>query len=193
MTITRPELTDELSSLSDEAAEAVVDLSFPRTPAHISAPQTPRWLSLTSYESMPLRWEWELELEAEIEDALVFSDDESEEHGVGESSDSCGSEFVEINAVEKASSKMLAVLRCYLYNLEQGMLITGTKVDERFEVALKRVLSRGEGTGRCNTQELKDFNMKEGWNTSDEEKVVIEIGSYSKELRKLNERIPRDI
>jgi hypothetical protein len=200
MATPNPKLTEELSSLTDEATEAVADLSSPSTPAHISAPQTPRWLSLASYESMPKQWKWESELEAEVEDALVFSDDDSEgqsasgeEHGVGESLEEWGPESVEIDPLERTTSRILAVLRCYLYNLEHGMLITGSKVDERIEAALKILLGKGQVGANCRTQKPQGPDMRESWEISDEERVVLEIDSYGKELSGVKEGVPGDV
>jgi hypothetical protein len=191
MATPNPKLTEELSSLIDEATEAVADLSSPSTPTHISAPQTPRWLSLSSYESMPEQWKWKSELEAEVEDALVFSDDDS--GGQPASGEEWGPESVEIDPLERTTSRILAVLRCYLYNLEHGMLITGSKVDERIEAALKILLGKGQVGANCRTQKPQGQDMRESWEISDEERVVLEIDSYGRELSGMKEGVPGDV
>jgi hypothetical protein len=200
MLASTPQLTEELKSLTNEATEAVADLSSPSTPAHISSPQTPRWLSLTPFKSVALNFTWESELEAEVEDALVFSDEEEEEFSlVGKDVDDDRDrtewspeppDDEEPNDFEKGSERILAVLRCYLFNLEGGMLVTGSKVDSGVEAALKQLFGQGSAFGGCRIQEAKKTEMKESWEVSDEERVVAEIDSYSKELSRLQEDLP---
>jgi len=203
MEASNPQLTEELKSLANEATEAVADLSSPSTPAHISTPQTPRWLSLTPFKSVALNFTWESELEAEVEDALVFSDEEEEEFSLmGKDVDDDRDrnelspeppEVEEPNDFEKGSERILAVLRCYLFNLEDGMLVTGSKVDSGVEAALKRLLGQGSALGGCRIQQAKTTEMKESWEVSDEERVVAEIDSYGKESRILQEDLPENV
>jgi hypothetical protein len=203
MLASTPQLTEELKPLTNEATEAVADLSSPSTPAHISTPQTPRWLSLTPFKSVALNFTWESELEAEVEDALVFSDEEEEEFSlVGKDVDDDRDrnewspeppDVEEPNDFEKGSERILAVLRCYLFNLEDGMLVTGSKVDSGVEAALKRLLGQGSALGGCRIQQAKTTEMKESWEVSDEERVVAEIDSYGKELRRLQEDLPKNV
>ena len=203
MLASTPQLTEELKPLTNEATEAVADLSSPSTPAHISTPQTPRWLSLTPFKSVALNFTWESELEAEVEDALVFSDEEEEEFSLmGKDVDDDRDrnewspeppEVEEPNDFEKGSERILAVLRCYLFNLEDGMLVTGSKVDSGVEAALKRLLGQGSALGGCRIQQAKTTEMKESWEVSDEERVVAEIDSYGKESRILQEDLPENV
>jgi hypothetical protein len=203
MVTSNPQLTEELKPLTNEATEAVADLSSPRTPAHICTPQTPRWLSLTPFKSVALNFTWESELEAEVENALCFSDDEEEEFSlVAQDVDDDRDrkewspeppDVEEPNDFEKASERILAVLRCYLFNLEGGMLITGSKVDSGIEAALKRQFGQGSAFGGCRIQEAKKTEMKESWEVSDEERVEAEIDSYGKKLRTLQEDLPKNV
>jgi len=203
MLTSTPQLTEELKPLTHEAAEAVADLSSPSTPEHISTSQTPRWLSLTPFKSVALNFTWESELEAEVEDALVFSDEEEEEFLlIGKDVDDDRDrkewspeppEVEEPNDFEKGGERILAVLRCYLFNLEAGMLVTGAKVDSGVEAALKRLLGQGSALGGCRIQEAKKTGMKESWEVSDEERVVAEIDSYGKEMRSLQEDLPKTV
>ncbi len=138
-----------------------------------------------------------------MEDALVFSDDEEEEFSlVGKDFDDDRDrkewspeppDVEEPNDFEKGSERILAVLRCYLFNLGGGMLITGSKVDSGVEAALKRLLGQGSAYGGCRIQEAKKTEMKESWEVSDEERVVAEIDSYGKELRRLQENLPKNV
>ncbi|PMD36836.1 hypothetical protein L207DRAFT_532423 [Hyaloscypha variabilis F] len=194
-------LNEELTPLTAEAASAAVELSAPNTLSHIISPQTPRWLSLTSFKSVPIQYKWESELEAEVEEAIVFSDDESESLSHSTKIEERGrsrkrawsSESVEVSPFEKASSRALAVLRCYFYNLEHGMLVTGKKVDERVEGALLRLLGKVEVGGTCGMEMSKQGDMRESWEVSDEERVVVEIDAYGKELKRLREDVPEDV
>jgi hypothetical protein len=140
-------------------------------------------------------YEWEGELEAEVEEALIFSDDE-EKGDEDEEQDRWGYESDEMGAFEKVTCRLLAVLRCYMHNLEQGMLITGCKVDSRVEGALQRLLGRGDAFGNCRAEKIDERapkDMKESWEISDEERVVVEIDSYGKELKKLKEDVHQDV
>lgn len=150
-----------------------------------------------------MNFTWESELEAEVEDALVFSDEEEEEFSLmGKDVDDDRDrnelspeppEVEEPNDFEKGSERILAVLRCYLFNLEDGMLVTGSKVDSGVEAALKRLLGQGSALGGCRIQQAKTTEMKESWEVSDEERVVAEIDSYGKESRILQEDLPENV
>jgi hypothetical protein len=140
---------------------------------------------------MPEQWKWKSELEAVVEDALVFSDDDS--GGQSASGEEWGPESVEIDPLERTTSRILAVLRCYLYNLEHGMLIAGSKVDERIEAALKILLGKGQVGANCRTQKPQGQDMRESWEISDEERVVLEIDSYGRELSGMKEGAPGDV
>ncbi|KAE9378856.1 hypothetical protein N431DRAFT_326040, partial [Stipitochalara longipes BDJ] len=193
-------LHEELDPLTNEATTAIAELSAPSTPSHISAPQTPRWLSLTSFKNVPVQYEWETELEAEVEEAVVFSDDESDEISRslqkerGRSRQRAWSpDSVEIPLFEKVTCRVLAVLRCYHYNLEHGMLITGSKVDERVEGVLQRLLGKLEVVGNCRMEKPHEVDMRESWEISDEERVVLEIDGYGRELKRLREDMSEDV
>ena len=72
MALSTSKLSEELKPLTNETSTAIAELS---TPSRVSVPPQPRWLSLTSFKSLPLHYKWETELETEIEEA-VFSDEE---------------------------------------------------------------------------------------------------------------------
>ena len=78
-----------------------------------------------------------------------------------------------------------------MYNLEHGMLVTGSKVDEMVEGVLLRLLGKGEVGGSCGGE--KGDEMRESWEVSDEERVVAEIEGFGKELRRLREQVPEDV
>ena len=73
------------------------------------------------------------------------------------------------------------------------MLVTGSKVDSGVEAALKRLLGQGSAFGGCRIQEAKKTEIMESWEVSDEERVVAEIDSYSKELIRLQEDLPKNV
>jgi hypothetical protein len=195
-----PSPTSELTPLTSSAVPAVTDLAdlpSPSIPSHlsISAPQTPRWLSLSPYKAVPSNYAWEEELEAEVEEALVFSDEE-DKGAEDEEQDRWGLESEEMSVFEKASERILAVLRCYMHNLEQGMLVTGSKVDSRVGGALQLLLGRALPDGNCRVEKIDEGtlkDMKESWEISDEERVAIEIGAFGNELRRRKEDVPEDV
>jgi hypothetical protein len=165
----------------------------PSTPTNLSSPRQPRWLSLTPYKSASVAWDWETELEAEVEEALIFSSSSSSEA----EEEAWEDESEELDPHEKASSRILAVLRCYLFNAENGMLVTGSKVDERVEAALLRLGGRevvvGVGGGACREEQGGETALKESWEISDEERVVLEIEEYGKAIPGLKEDMPKDV
>lgn len=100
------------------------------------------------------------------------------------------------NPAEKANCRILGVLKCYVYNLQQGDLITGSKVDEGVEAALKRWVGCGKPGVPCNLEHTDGITpemVKNSWDMSDEERVVLEIDAYGKGLREMKCEIPNDV
>jgi hypothetical protein len=208
MAISESQLNEEIALLTNEAKEMAKDLSSPTTITNLSSPQPPRWLSLTPYKEVPENWEWDNEVE--LEDSLVLPSPKlssslhslacrcqlchvkqsEEEAGWGSGSEDS------LSPTEKANCRILGVLKCYVYNLEHGTLITGSKVDERIEAALKRWVRCGKADVPCSVEHSEGVvlnEVKENWDISDEERVVVEIDVYGKRLMDMQGEIPDEV
>jgi hypothetical protein len=196
------QMNEEIALLTNEAREMQKDLANEENTTNLASPQTPRWLSFSHFKSIPINWE----LYNEPKDSLIITprlphslhspacqcqvchiqqDDGLSEFGSGSEGD--------LDPLEQAKCRILGVLKCYLHNLEYGTLVTGSKVDERIEAALKRLVRRAEVAGNCRGGQPTSGDVKESWEISDEECVVAEIDSYARELLKVEADVPCDV
>jgi hypothetical protein len=91
-----------------------------------------------------------------------------------------------ISVSERANMRILAVLKSYRYNMEQGMLVTGQKVAPEVATELRDLIDTANG--QVYEHLLRQMNgvgeldSTELWDMSDEEGVVREIRKYLKGL-----------
>jgi hypothetical protein len=199
----KSQMHEEIAPLTDEAKEMEKELASHQTLNHLDSPQSLRWLSLSPYKAVPEKWEWNND--NELGDSFVlpspalsgslhspccrcqlcYIKQEDGAWGTG-SEDS-------LSPAEKASCRILGVLKCYVYNLEHETLVTGSKVDARVEAALKRWVERGKADVPCKVEHSAEGLVKECREISDEERVVVEIDAYGKGLMEMMGEIPDEI
>jgi hypothetical protein len=194
-------MNEEIALLTNEAKEMEKALAQQEEITDLASNQTPRWLSLSTYKIEPIHWEWENELNESLVLAAPPSsvlqspicDCQICQVKQDEGQSEMGSESEgDLEPAEKANCRVLGVLRCYQYNLKHGALVTGSKVDVRVEAALKRLLGWVEVAGNCRGEEATSKDVKESWEISDEERVVVEIDSYGRELVEIEEVVSDD-
>jgi hypothetical protein len=201
MAMSESQIHEEIASLTNEAKEMEKDLASHQTLNNLDSPQAPRWLSLSPYKAVPEKWKWDNELG----DSLIISSPalSCSLHSPGcrcqlchvkqeDSAWGTGSED-SLSPAGRASCRILSVLKCYVYNLEYGTLVTGSKVDARVEAALKRWVECGKADIPCKVEHSAEVLVKESWEISDEERVVVEIGAYGKGLMEIKGEIPDEI
>src|SRR6187402_2343109 len=112
---------------------------FPAPPAYTAAP---RWLSLAPYKEAKSFFQyWDEEAMGSVLAAPAYWPTEESAPSLCNSlsrlTTTAGSETEdEISPLEGLKNRILAVLRCYLYNLGVETLVTGEMVDEGVAAAL---------------------------------------------------------
>ncbi|KAF8849568.1 hypothetical protein BDZ45DRAFT_752633 [Acephala macrosclerotiorum] len=91
-----------------------------------------------------------------------------------------------ISPAERAKMRVLAVLRSYLYNLENGTLVTGDKVDAGIVAALRDLLDWARShIGSGSETEMGNIHGEDNlevFEKSDEEGVIDELSRYKREM-----------
>lgn len=99
-----------------------------------------------------------------------------------------------ISPTESAKMRILAVMRSYLYNLQNGLLITGYDVDYQVVLELKNLIgtTHGEPYDQLSGG-YEEVDSRELLEMDDEERVVYEVKRYRKWLLDSGDMVTKDV
>ena len=206
MSASTSQLQEEIDSLASQVKTLEVEISSNPRPHTVCHPCGPRWLSLSPYKRASGFFEqWEEDTEAPIDFTPAIPQKTMQEDDV--MSDSQISHFEldasvttdkteeEPDILENAKCRILGALRCYHFNLGMGTLVTGEKVDEGVERALRKLLelSKGMGEGLINPEKIEISGSSQGGEVSDEERLVSIMDCYIQQVRSRGVQPAQDV
>ncbi|KAL2074927.1 hypothetical protein VTL71DRAFT_8707 [Oculimacula yallundae] len=98
----------------------------------------------------------------------------------------------EIDAVQNAEDNILGALRCYMFNLRMGNLVTGDKVDTEVATTLHKLLSSPEKPCESLRHMENIFKDIDELEISDEQRLVTELENYIRKIRENAARPSKD-
>jgi len=194
MSASTSQLEEEIDSLASQVKTLEVEISSNPQPRTVCRPCGPRWLSLLPYKRTSDFFEkWEgntkdlIDTPATLQNMMQEDDimsDSQISHFELDASATTDKTEEELDMLENAKCRTLGALRCYHFNLGMGTLVTGEKVDEGVERALRRLLepSKGIGEGLICSEKMEKSGSSQGGELSDEKRLVSIVDCYIQQV-----------